>query len=155
MGKRWGVVCMAVALGALLGTGASPAAGVVLHDNGPLVNSPGTGAGGSSVVIGDTTTNRLTSSVFSNIYRVMEGASGNTDRPIMANTVAAPVSLTAGTYWLDWQTDGSSPYTGPWAPPITIDYPSGSPQTTTGNVLQYDTISWSALVDSDPYNDFP
>lgn len=79
--------------------------------------------GGGAVVFGDTTTNLLTTTVWSNIYRVTETTTGAaTDRPIMASTLAlaAPVHLDAGTYWLDWQTDGTLG-SGPWAPPVTIN----------------------------------
>jgi hypothetical protein len=188
----------------------------ILWDNGPLVNSPGTGAGGADesmlqtalsmntlgwghqvyygyriaddfTVSGagwqigsitffayqtdSTTTSTLTqvnyniwdgppdnpasnivfsqtvpltpgvNTVWSNIYRVTDYDSGNTQRPIMANTVNPGIFLSPGTYWLDWQTDGTLP-SGPWAPPITING-----QTTTGNALQF-TTSWAAVLDS-------
>ena len=48
----------------------------------------------------------------------------------MAVTADANVTLAAGTYWLDWQVDGTLS-SGPWAPPISI-----LGQTTTGNGLQ-------------------
>lgn len=89
---------------------------------------PGVG----SVVFGDTITNLLVSSEWSGIYRVTELTTGvNADRPIMKNTVnIGGLNLPPGTYWLDWQSDGSLG-SGPWAPPITING-----QTTTGNALQ-------------------
>lgn len=206
-GNRWGVNFMA----------ASPAGGVVLFDNGPLVNKAGAGAGGadlsvlqsslgmttygfghqvfdnnriaddftlkgrarlrtikfyayqtgstttstidavnlriwsgppndpaSTVLFGDTTTNRLTGTTWSNIYRVVDTAEGSTQRPIMVNTVSVDVTLDPGTYWLDWQTGGSLA-SGPWAPPITING-----QTTTGNALQFSagSGSWAEALDS-------
>ncbi|MEW5985099.1 MAG: S8 family serine peptidase [Chloroflexota bacterium] len=97
---------------------------------------------GSSVVFGDTTTNRLTSTGWSNIYRVNEAGSGtNTDRPVMADVASAGATLGPGTYWLDWMTAGSLS-SGPWAPPITING-----QTTTGNALQF-TGAWAPALDS-------
>ena len=80
------------------------------------------GAGGSNVVFGDTATNRLTSTAWSGIYRVSETTTGTaTNRPIMANQCdLVGLVLGAGTYWLDWQTDGSLA-SGPWAPPININ----------------------------------
>jgi hypothetical protein len=96
--------------------------------------------GGSSVVFGDTTTNRLLSTGWSNIYRVSETTSGGTTRPIMANTVAVGTYLPQGTYWLDWQSNGTLA-SGPWAPPITVNG-----QSTTGNALQY-TGSWAPALD--------
>jgi hypothetical protein len=99
---------------------------------------------GGSVVWGDTTTNVLTSSTWSNIYRVLDTASGTTtNRPIMANVVTVGTLLPQGTYWLDWQADGSLS-SGPWAPPITING-----QTTTGNALQW-TTAWAAATDVGP-----
>jgi len=94
----------------------------------------------STVVFGDTTTNRMASSTWSNIYRVLDTSSGNTDRPIMANVVTVGVMLPQGTYWLDWQADGSLA-SGPWAPPITINGTIG-----TGNALQW-TTAWAPAID--------
>jgi len=85
---------------------------------------------GSSVLWGDTATDRLGAASFSNVYRVLETDLGNTDRPVMFLDATVAVSLPAGTYWLDWQADGSASYTGPWAPPISI-----LGQTTTGEAL--------------------
>ena len=85
----------------------------------------------SNVVFGDTATNRMTATEWMPAYRVLESASGvATDRPIMVNTVAVDAFLQPGTYWLDWQTDGSLP-SGPWAPPISING-----EVETGNALQ-------------------
>ena len=100
---------------------------------------------GSSVVFGDLITDRLIETVWSNVYRVSEGTSGgNTDRPIMKNTVSAGTTLAAGTYWIDWVTEGTLT-SGPWAPPITING-----QTTTGNALQHTEASgtWANVMDA-------
>ena len=94
----------------------------------------------STILYDFSASNMLTSTVFSGIYRVDSTGSGNTDRPIMLNTVSAGFTLGNGTYWLDWQADGSLS-SGPWAPPITI---SGS--VVTGNGLQY-VSSWGAAFD--------
>ncbi len=108
------------------------------------------GAPGSSVVFGDTTTNRLINTTWSGIYRVSETSSGDTMRPIMANTVKVGVMLPPGTYWLDWQSDGTLS-SGPWAPPVTING-----QATTGNALQY-VGAWGAALDTGTgtQQDFP
>ncbi len=95
----------------------------------------------STVIYGDTTTNRLTNTTWSNIYRVLDTAHGNTQRPIMVNTTSIGITLDPGTYWLDWQAAGSLA-SGPYAPPITING-----QTATGNALQY-IASWAAACDS-------
>ncbi len=202
--------------------------GIVLYDNGPLVNSPGTGAGGAdesvlqnsslgmntygfgfqfassnwiaddftvpaggwtvskfvfygyqtgstttstitgihfviydgvpgqpgtNIVWGDVTTNRLTSSVWTNIYRVLETSSGDMNRPIMENSCDASFHLNQGTYWVAWQTDGTLG-SGPWAPPVTING-----QSTTGNALQStdDQATWNNASDSggNMQQDFP
>ncbi|GMU43639.1 MAG: hypothetical protein AMXMBFR25_16250 [Lysobacterales bacterium] len=90
------------------------------------------GAMGSTVVFGDTTTNRFTSAAFANIFRTLESTgNASTNRPIMAVSASGlNINLPAGTYWLDFSLSGSLA-SGPWAPPITI-----VGQTTTGNGLQ-------------------
>ena len=106
--------------------------------NGP----PGTS--GASVIFGDTSTNRLLSTNWTGAYRVSETTSGsNTQRPIMRIVAnLGGVTLPAGTYWLDWQLDGSLA-SGPWAPPITI-----TGQTITGNARQYLSGNWGLVTDS-------
>jgi len=100
--------------------------------------------GGGSVIFGDTSTNRLGSSSWSNIYRVLDTGLTDTQRPIMANVVNVGTNLLAGTYGLDWQTGGTLT-SGPWAPPITM-----LGVTTTGNALQFDpaTSTWNPAIDS-------
>ncbi len=102
------------------------------------------GAAGSHIVFGDTTTNRLIATTWSNSYRVLDTALTGATRPIMANTVSANVVLPPGHYWIDWQLDGSLA-SGPWAPPISIN---GT--TTTGDAWQYDSqtaLAWVPLLD--------
>ncbi len=94
------------------------------------------------MIWGDTTTNILTSSTWTNIYRVLDTTLTNTDRPIMACVATVNTTLPPGTYWLDWQFGGSAWLSGPWAPPVTI-----LGQTTTGNALQYTVPRWAAAVD--------
>jgi hypothetical protein len=96
---------------------------------------------GGSVIWGDLTTNRLSTTAFTNIYRVLDTNLTDSARPIMANVAAvAPPTLPAGTYWVEWQADGSLA-SGPWAPPISV-----VGQTTTGNALQW-TGSWAPAND--------
>jgi len=102
---------------------------------------------GSSVIFGDTTTNRMSATSWTGIYRTLEGdIATNTDRAIMANVVDVNTSLGEGTYWLDWQTDGTAT-SGPWAPPVTI-----LGQNVTGNALQEQAgAPWIDLLDvADP-----
>ncbi|MEO8195263.1 MAG: hypothetical protein ABI689_00930 [Thermoanaerobaculia bacterium] len=84
------------------------------------------GVGGSSVVFGDTTTNRLAGSSWSNIYRVLDTGLLDSTRPIMANVVTVNTILPAGTYWLDWVTGGTLA-SGPWAPPVTLPGQTAKP----------------------------
>ncbi len=97
----------------------------------------------SAVVFGDTTTNRLTISTFANIYRRLESQPTDATRPVMTAIAAVVTALPPGTYWLDWQVDGDVAYTGPWAPPVTIDG-----QTNTGNALQFVSPAWQPAVDA-------
>ncbi|MEX1311736.1 MAG: hypothetical protein AB1Z65_15025 [Candidatus Sulfomarinibacteraceae bacterium] len=95
---------------------------------------------GSTVVWGDAVTNRLQNTFWSGAYRVTETTTGAaTDRPVMVVEAAVNTILPPGTYWLDWQADGTLA-SGPWAPPITI-----TGQATTGNGLQ-------SLAGAVPYN---
>jgi hypothetical protein len=98
---------------------------------------------GSTVVFGDETTNIMSNSVNSNILRVTEATTGTaTNRQIAASTVDVNIVLPAGTYWLDWQSDGSAA-SGPWAPPITI-----AGQAITGNGMQSVAGVWAPALDS-------
>lgn len=100
---------------------------------------------GSSIVWGDLSTNRLITSTFTNIQRDADSNNCTNTRFIFANVASAGLTLPPGTYWLDWITDGSASYTGPWAPPITI-----LGQTTTGNALQYlgSSSTWHPALDT-------
>jgi uncharacterized repeat protein (TIGR01451 family) len=100
-----------------------------------------------TVICGDVSTNMMTNTSWSGIYRALDTALLSSTRPIMLNTVSiwpACSYLAPGTYWLDWQTDGSLG-SGPWVPPISI-----LGQTTTGNALQSlsdNGVTWNHVVD--------
>ena len=97
---------------------------------------------GSNVIWGDTITNRLIRTVFSNVYRVTETTVGNSTRPIMQNTVnVGGFTLPAGTYWFDWAASGSLA-SGPWQP---ARVPVG--QSVTGNGRQRIGGTWNNMVD--------
>jgi hypothetical protein len=98
----------------------------------------------SSVVWGDTTTNIMTSTTWSNIYRVLDTGLLDTQRPVMAVVGTVGTVLPPGTYWLDWQFNGTLS-SGPWQPPISI-----LGQTTTGNAMQYTSTGWANIVDVGP-----
>ncbi len=98
---------------------------------------------GSTVTWGNTTANLLSDSYWARIYRDGETTAGNTDRPVMACIVVpSGLSLPPGTWWLDFQAEGSSA-SGPWTPPITI-----LTQTTTGNARQLTSTGWTNIVDN-------
>ena len=73
---------------------------------------------GGTVIWGDLTTNRMTNTVWSNIYRTTDTDPNNTARAIMVQTSTIGTTLTEGTYWVQWETDGSLS-SGPWCPPVT------------------------------------
>ena len=100
------------------------------------------GSSGAYVVWGNSYSNKLINTYWSNCYR--GSALNNTERPIMRNVCqTSGLSLNAGTYWVDWQIDGSLS-SGPWVIPITIlgTY-------TTGNAVQYQNniSSWVDVKD--------
>ena len=99
---------------------------------------------GSTVVFGDTTTNRFSTSSFSNIFRTTETTIGATNRPVMAITASGlNIPLAAGTYWLDFSAVGTLAATAFFPPKTTIG------QTTTGNALQFTvaTTTWGPAND--------
>ena len=113
---------------------------------------PGVG----NIVFGDTTTNRLASSSFSTIYRVLDTGLLDSARPIMADVVTVNTPLPAGTYWLDWQTGGTLA-SGPWAPPVSILGQTAKPGS---NGMQYSPTTglWAAALDTgtaQAVQDFP
>jgi hypothetical protein len=103
---------------------------------------------GSNVVFGDTTTNRLASTSWANMYRVTDTDMMGSTRPVMGNVVTIGIFLPAGTYWLDWQTGGTLA-SGPWVPPVSI---LGEPGKPGANGLQFDpgASTWNPLVDVAP-----
>ncbi len=104
----------------------------------------GSPAIGGSIVLGDTITNLMQSTYFSNIYRTADAAFTNTARPVMRNIVVpqSAWSLPAGTYWVAWQTGGTLT-SGPWAPPLT------NANMATGDAIQFnpDGSIWNPILD--------
>ncbi|MBI3500186.1 MAG: T9SS type A sorting domain-containing protein [Bacteroidetes bacterium] len=107
--------------------------------------NPLTNANPSAIIWGDTTSNVLTVSYWSGIYRVTSATLTATSRPIMKNvveTLTPSLQLTSGQYWVDWQTGGSLS-SGPWAPPV-----SYSVTTITGDAMQFNTSTWNSIIDT-------
>jgi hypothetical protein len=109
------------------------------------------GTPNATVVWGDTTTNRLTTSEFINMYRISGACSLN--RAIFRSTCAINATLGPGTYWLDWQAVGNAQFSGPWAPPVTITGLRGKPG---ANAIQFENIDglWEEIFDTGPSPDF-
>jgi len=108
------------------------------------------GEAGSAIIFGDTTTNRLSTSTFTNIYRYGNG-SCSVLRPVMESRLSVGLVLGPGTYWLDWAAAGSlPPPAGPWAPPVTYTNLRGKPG---ANARQYqpDLSTWVDLVEGSPF----
>ena len=98
---------------------------------------------GSVGVFGDTTTNRMTRTVFTNIYRAKSDSIQSNVRPIMRQTVNINhTSFNPGTYWMDWSINGSIT-SGPWCPPRSI-WGTGN----TGNSKQRSSYVWNDINDS-------
>ena len=74
---------------------------------------------GGTVVWGDLTTNRMTTTGWSNIYRVLDTTITDTARPVMSIVANVGTTLAPGTYWVDFSATGSLA-SGPWAPPISV-----------------------------------
>ncbi len=101
--------------------------------------------GGGAVIWGDMVTNRMSSTVWSNIYRVLDTNLLDVNRPVMEVVADTPgLVLPAGTYWVDFAFTGTLG-SGPWMPPISI---LGT--TTTGNALQWTQGSgmWNTALDT-------
>jgi hypothetical protein len=97
---------------------------------------------GGNVIFGDGTTNRLTTTGYSGIYRILDNNYTVNNRPIMENYAAFSLHLNPGSYWVIWTYIGSLT-SGPFVPPVTI-----LGQTTTGNGIQSDlTGGWISIYD--------
>lgn len=110
---------------------------------------------GSTIVWGDDVTNVMYTSDWTGVYRTGDFGNANCEpstcvaRPIMRNCCIAGTSLNPGTYWVDWQANGTLA-SGPWCPYINL----GVGVTTTGNALQYvpANTAWQAMTDTVPAN---
>ena len=101
---------------------------------------------GSAIVWGDMTTNLMSGTSFTNIYRTNAIGQNIVNRPIMkvvCNTMG--LVLDPGTYWIEFATTGSLA-SGPWVPPVTI---SGQP--ITGNAIQWIGTGWAELFSGTTY----
>ena len=90
---------------------------------------------GATVLYGDTTTNRLLGSTFTNAYRVRGGLLTNNLRPVFELQIDLSwlPALSAGTYWLDITSAGDGALQGAWAVPT-------SPWLATNNSAQFHDV---------------
>lgn len=115
-------------------TTSSFTAGVLRIWNGPP------NVAGSTVVVGDTTTNVQTATSFSGVWRVSSTTLTNLQRPVMAVELSIPQTLLApGTYWVEYGLTGSLAVTV-FCPPVAAN----------GNALQFSaaTSTWAAVTDT-------
>ncbi len=105
---------------------------------------------GGAILYDGSAGNQQTSSVFSTIYRILDTGTPGTGRPVMVCTALVPGALTlsTGTYWLDWQHDGSTSFSGPWSVPVTIVGQTGKAG---ADALQFDPTAnptWYPVIDT-------
>lgn len=102
---------------------------------------------GGTPIFGDTTTNRFLSGGLQGGFRVADNALTGRTRPIQAAQIAVspPLTLTAGTYWIDWNLAGSGA-SGPFAAPVVPTIAAPAP---TGNAIQLNpaatATAWTPL----------
>ncbi len=99
---------------------------------------------GGQVIWGDPTTNRLSATSFSNIYRTSAAALTNTQRPVMRLIAAGlDIQLAPGTYWVEFGMTGSLA-SGPWVPPVSdpVKWPVGN-----SRLFTVGTSTWSLALD--------
>ena len=114
------------------------------------------GLPGSTIVFGDTTTNRLIDSSATNLLRIGNSViapfpmTPDATRAIWASTLSINTLLSPGTYWLDWQYDCIDPTKPALSPAATI---SGAITTPSANARQLAPTSlvpagsWSLITD--------
>lgn len=107
---------------------------------------------GAVSVFGNDTTNRFVSGTDANMYRIFNsqvpspGSAVGTTRKIWKVTASAPVSLTAGTYWIKYQLQNVTLANGGFLPPVTI---TGNRGLAGWNAKQLDAVNgtWASLFD--------
>lgn len=109
---------------------------------------------GSNIVFGDTTTDRLTSSALTNIYRIFgttaatggtASAPGTTRRIKTAVFDVSGLTLPAGTYWIDYQISPVSPAASVFNPSVTLTTGRGRAG---DNSRQFTTAGWTDYLDT-------
>lgn len=107
------------------------------------------GDAGSTVVAGDRTTNVLTATTFSNVYRVPAAAANptatsGTTRPIMALDLSLNATLGPGAYWIEYSFVGPNPG-NVFVVPVTV---AGQRTVAGANARQFISGAWTNLMDA-------
>lgn len=113
------------------------------------------GDAGSTVIFGDTTTNRLASSTNANLYRIFNSVVGAGSSPPTAPgttriiwqvniNVSPAVVLTSGNYWISWNTQIGTTTTH-FAPASTI---VGTRNVPFSNARQFNGSAWADVIDN-------
>lgn len=107
--------------------------------------------GTSSVVWGDTITNRLSYTALSTNYRALITTPTDCSRRVQEVSASVNATLPAGTYWIQFAATGSAA-SGPWCPPVTI---VGT--LVTGDALQKTTTNpnWAPALNGTSQNGAP
>ena len=109
------------------------------------------GEAGSSVVFGDTSTNRLNNVAAMDAYRVFTTTVGpaimspDTSRRLYAVTLNTNLTLGPGTYWLDWQLSNSSGNPPLFVVPVTL---SGTRTLPGWNAKLFADGAWTSVNDT-------
>ncbi len=93
-----------------------------------------------AVIFGNETTNIPATSTLSGAFRVTPTTLTATNRAIQAVRIPVAVTLTGGTYFIDFTTSGTGG--GPFFPPVVPALTAPAP---TGNALQLQTGVWNPL----------
>ena len=110
----------------------------------------------SQIVFGDSTTNRLSTAYSTNTYVIANsvvpvGTAPDTRRAVWAIRIAADIRLAPGTYWLDWQIEGTD-ITQQSFSPLAYVLAQRGPTTADAIQLAYSgisrTVTWLPLIDS-------
>lgn len=145
-GQSWSITSIALFAYVTGYVGSTPPgmkATVKILNGAPNVGSP-------TVVFGDDTTNRFASAQDALMYRVFNSAYPTavnpvgTTRKIWRVNTTTPVTLSSGTYWMQFQMEDQASIATVWTPPVTTVGIRGLP---TDNALQ-NTGTWAPMVDA-------
>lgn len=100
---------------------------------------------GGTVVFGDVTTNRFLASTTAGMYRIFNATPGTT-RQIWAIEATVNTTLAAGTYWVEWGVNNTTPLASNFTPASTV---VGQVTQPGNNALQFNvgTNTWAPAVD--------